>query len=87
MGEEIYNYIRRDLMNNQNDLLNMQHYYTHKHRSNDRMLDVNVAIFKDTRDTSVVQIYVADKIFKVRERFVLNSNSTIIDTDIIIKRK
>ena len=64
----------------------MQTYYTHKHRSNDRMLDINVAIFKDTRFTSIVQIYVADKNFKVRERFVLSDNSLIIDTNVIIKR-
>lgn len=86
MGEAIYNHIRKDLISNQKDLLNLKNYYTHKHRSNDRMLDINVAIFRDTRDTSVVQIYVADKHFKVRERLVLNDNSRIIDTDIIIKR-
>ena len=86
MGEAIYNHIRRDLISNQSDLLNLRNYYTHKHRSNDRMLDINVAIFKDTRDTSIVQIYVADKHFKVRERLILNDSSRIIDTDVIMKR-
>jgi len=86
MGEIIYNRIRQDLISNQKDLLNMQHYYTHKHRSNDRLLDINVAIFKDTRDTNIVQIYVADKKFKVRERLVLTDNSILIDTDVVIKR-
>lgn len=86
MGEAVYNHIRKDLILNQEDLLNLKNYYTHKHRSNDRMLDVNVAIFRDTRFTSIVQIYVADKSFKVRERLVLNENSRIIDTDIIMKR-
>jgi len=87
MGEAIYNHIRQDLISNQRDLLNMQHYYTHKHRSNDRLLDINVAIFKDTRDTNIVQIYVADKNFKVREQLVLTNYSSIIDTNVIIKRK
>jgi hypothetical protein len=86
MGEIIYNRIRQDLISNQKDLLNMQHYYTHKHRSGSRLLDINVAIFKDTRDTNIVQIYVADKNFKVRERLVLTDNSILIDTDVVIKR-
>ena len=87
MVEHIFETIRQDLINNQNDLYNMQHYYTHKHRSNDRLLDINVGIFQESRHYTTVQIYVADKNVRIREKMQLSIDNKIIDTDIIIKRK
>jgi len=85
MIDNIHTYIREDLMKNQNDLLNMRHYYTHKFRSNNRFIDINVGIFIDEKQRQVAQIYVADKNNKIRERLVIENN-TIVDTDIIYKR-
>ena len=85
MIDNIHTYIREDLMKNQNDLLNMRHYYTHKFRSNNRFIDINVGIFTDEKQRQVAQIYVADKNNKIRERLIIENN-TIVDTDIIYKR-
>ncbi len=85
MIDNIHTYIREDLMKNQNDLLNMRHYYTHKFRSNNRFIDINVGIFIDEKQRQVAQIYVADKNNKIRERLIIENN-TIVDTDIIYKR-
>jgi len=85
MIDNIHTYIREDLMKNQNDLLNMRHYYTHKFRSNNRFIDINVGIFIDEKQRQVAQIYVADKNNKIRERLIIENN-IIVDTDIIYKR-
>ncbi len=85
MIENIHDIIRQDLIKNQNDLLNMRHYYTHKFRSNNRFIDINVGIFIDEKQRQVAQIYVADKNNKIRERLIIENN-TIVDTDIIYKR-
>lgn len=87
MVDQIHQIIRQDLLKNQKDLINLQHYYAHKYRSNDRLLDINVGIFQHTLDEMIVQIYVADKATRIREQFLLTKHSVIIDTDIIIKRK
>jgi len=87
MVDDIHSIIRQDLLINQKDLINMQYYYTHKYRSNDRLLDINVGIFKDNYSYTTVQIYVADKNCRIRERFKLSNDSKIFDTDVIIKRK
>ena len=85
MVEQIHDIIRQDLIKNQNDLLNMRHYYTHKFRSNNRFIDINVGIFIDEKQRQVAQIDVADKNNKIRERLIIENN-TIVDTDIIYKR-
>ena len=72
-------------MRNQSDLLNMKHYYTHKFRSDNRLVDINVGIFTDEQQRDVVQIYVADKKTRIRERLVIENNK-IVDTDVIYKR-
>lgn len=87
MVDQIHQIIRQDLIKNQKDLINLQHYYTHKYRSQDRLLDINVGIFQHSLDDMIVQIYVADKFTRIREQFLLTKHSVIIDTDIIIKRK
>jgi len=86
MIERIHDIIREDLINNRKDLFNLRHYYTHKWRSNNRLLDVNVGLFYNDEQNRVAQIYVADKNTKIREQLILNDNNEIIDTDIIIKR-
>lgn len=87
MVDQIHQIIRQDLIKNQKDLINLQHYYTHKYRSQDRLLDINVGIFQHSLDDMIVQIYVADKSTRIREQFLLTKHSVIVDTDIIIKRK
>lgn len=85
MIEQIHNRIRQDLINNQKDLFNMQHYYTHKHRSNDRMLDINVGLFRNDKQVLTAQIYVANKNTKIREQLFLDENYNVIDNNLIIK--
>ena len=85
MIEQIHDIIRQDLILNQKDLFNLYHYYTHKWRSNDRMLDINVGLFRDNRQVLTAQIYVADKNMKIRERLFLDENLNIIDNEVIIK--
>ena len=87
MIEQIHDYIREDLIRNQKDLFNMQHYYTHKHRSNDRLLDINVGLFRNDKQQLTAQIYVADKNTRIREQLFLDENNIIVDNDLIIKRK
>ena len=87
MIEQIHDYIREDLIRNQKDLFNMQHYYTHKHRSQDRMLDINVGLFRNDKQQLTAQIYIADKNTKIREQLFLDENNIIVDNDLIIKRK
>lgn len=87
MIEQIHDYIREDLIRNQKDLFNMQHYYTHKHRSNDRLLDINVGLFRNDKQQLTAQIYVADKNTRIREQLFLDENNVIVDNDLIIKRK
>ena len=86
MIEQIHDYIREDLLRNQKDLFNMQHYYTHKHRSNDRLLDINVGLFRNDKQQLTAQIYVADKNTRIREQLFLDENNIIVDNDLIIKR-
>lgn len=87
MVDQIHEIIRQDLLKNQKDLINLQHYYTHKYRSQDRLLDINVGIYQHNLDNMIVQIYVADKNTRIREQMLLTKHSVIVDTDIIIKRK
>jgi len=87
MVDQIHQIIRQDLLKNQKDLINLQHYYTHKYRSQDRLLDINVGIFQESLEHMIVQIYVADKNTRIREQLLLTKHSVVIDTDIIIKRK
>lgn len=87
MVDQIHEIIRQDLIKNQKDLCSLHHYYTHKYRSNDRLLDINVGIYQDNRHFTTIQIYVADKNTRIRERMKLSNDKVIIDTDIIIKRK
>lgn len=84
MVEKIYFYIRQDLLLHQEDILNMSHYYTHKYRSKDRRLDMNVGIFTNENREDIVQIYVADKFTRIREQMVIKNNK-IIDSRLIIK--
>lgn len=86
MIEHIHEIIREDLIKNQKQLFNLKHYYTHKWRSNDRLLDVNVGLFRDNRQRLTAQIYVADKNTKIREQLFLDENFTMYDNDLIIKR-
>lgn len=86
MIEQIHDIIRQDLIVNSKDLFNLHHYYTHKWRSNDRMLDINVGLFRDNRQRLTAQIYVADKNTKIREQLFLDENYTMYDNDLIIKR-
>jgi len=85
MVEDIYFYIRQDLILHQGDLLNLQNYYTHKYRSKDVRLDINVGIFLNDNQEDVVQIYVADKFTKIREQLILKNNK-IIDSILTLKR-
>jgi len=87
MVDQIHEIIRQDLLKNQKDLINLQHYYTHKYRSQDRLLDINVGIFQENLEHMIVQIYVADKNTRIREQLLLTKHSVVIDTDIIIKRR
>lgn len=87
MVDQIHEIIRQDLIRNQEDLCKLHHYYTHKYRSNDRLLDINVGIYQDNRHFTTIQIYVADKNTRIRERMQLSNERVIVDTDIIIKRK
>ena len=86
MIEQIHDIIRQDLIKNQKDLFNLYHYYTHKWRSNDRMLDINVGLFRNDKQVLTAQIYVADKNTKIREQLFLDENFTMYDNDLIIKR-
>lgn len=85
MVEDIYFFIRQDLLLHQEDLLNMQHYYTHKYRSKDIRLDINVGVFLNEDQEDVVQIYVADKNTKIREQLILKDNK-VIDSRLTLKR-
>lgn len=87
MIEQIHDRIRQDLIKNQKDLFNMQHYYTHKHRSNCRLLDINVGLFRNDKQQLTAQIYVADKNTRIREQLFLDENNNVYDNDLIIKRK
>lgn len=87
MIEHIHDVIRQDLLFNQKDLFNMYHYYTHKYRSNDRLIDINVGLFRNNRQQLTAQIYVADKNTRIREQLFFDNNLNIVDNDLIIKRK
>jgi len=78
-----YKEIREDLISNEKDLLNLQHYYTHKYRSQDRLVDIHVGIFTDNMHYSTVQIYVATKEGRIRERFKINKNARVLYDSII----
>lgn len=84
MVEDIYFYIRQDLLRHQEDLINMTHYYTHKYRSRDPRLDINVGIFRLNEKDDIVQIYVADKHVKIREQLTVRNNR-IVDSNLIMK--
>lgn len=86
MIEQIHDIIRQDLITNSKDLFKLHHYYTHKWRSNDRLLDINVGLFRDNRQRLTAQIYVANKNTKIREQLFLDENYTMYDNDLIIKR-
>lgn len=86
MIEQIHNRIREDLISNQKDLFNLYHYYTHKWRSNDRLLDINVGLFRNDKQVLTAQIYVADKNTKIREHLFLDENFNMYDNNLIIKR-
>lgn len=83
--EQLHNSIREDIINNQSELLNRMHYYTHKHRSQDRLLDVNVGIFLNENYEPTCQIYVGNDSFKIREQFILDHFGRIINNKIISK--
>lgn len=85
MVEDIYFFIRQDLLNHQEDLLNLQHYYTHKYRSRDIRLDINVGIFLNENQEDVIQIYVADKFTRIREQLIMKNNR-IVDSRLTLKR-
>ena len=42
MIDYLHNRIRTDLITNQKELVARYNYYTHKYRSSDRLLDINV---------------------------------------------
>lgn len=84
-ANDIHKEIREDLIDNQSDLVNRFLYYTHKHRSQDRLLDVNVGIFLNDRYQPTAQIYVATAEVQIREQFILGKNNQFIDSNIIIK--
>ena len=86
MIENIHDIIRQDLIVNSKDLFNLYHYYTHKWRSNDRLLDINVGLFRNDKQVLTAQIYVADKNTKIREQLFLNESLIVVDNDLIIKR-
>lgn len=86
MIEQIHDIIREDLIKNQKDLFKLRHYYTHKWRSNSRLTDVNVGLFRNEYQQLTAQIYVANKNTKIREQLLLDENHNIIDSNIIIKR-
>jgi hypothetical protein len=85
MVESIHSIIRNDLIKNQKDLFNLRHYYTHKWRSSDRLLDVNVGLFRNENQQLTAQVYVADKNMKIREQFFLDDNYNMIDSNLIKK--
>lgn len=85
MVREIHEIIRRDIMSNVEDLFKLRHHYTHKYRSNDRMLDINVGLFRNDKQQLTAQIYVADKYTKIREQFFLDDKNVIVNNQIIIK--
>jgi hypothetical protein len=86
MIEQIHDTIRRDLIQNRKDLFNLYNYYTHKWRSNDRLLDINVGLFRNDKQVLTAQIYVADKNTKIREQLFLDENFNMFDNALIIKR-
>ena len=85
MIDFLHKKIRTDLIINQKELLARYHYYTHKYRSNDRLLDINVGIFLNDKYQPTVQIYIANSQTKIREQFILDKNNNIIDNNLIIK--
>lgn len=85
MIKQIHNRIREDLIANQKDLFNMGHYYTHKYRSNDRTLDINVGLFRSDKQQLTAQIYVADNTRRIRERLYFDEKYNLIDNELIIK--
>lgn len=86
MIESLHDIIREDLLFNRTELFNRRHYYTHKWRSNNRLIDINVGLFRNENQRLVAQVYVADKHTRIREQFFLDENYKIVDNDIIIKR-
>lgn len=87
MVEQIHDIIREDLISNSKELFNRKHYYTHKWRSNNRLLDINVGLFRNEQEQLIAQVYVADKNTRIREQLTLSEGFKIIDSNIIIKRK
>lgn len=83
--KKLHQSIKLDLLNNQKDLLNRYHYYTHKYRSNDRLLDVNVGIFLNDNYQHTVQLYISNGNIKVREQFILDKQNNIINTNLTSK--
>ena len=78
--EQIYQRIRFDIIRNQRDLLSLRNLYTHKYRSADENVDINVGIFRDNADYSIVQIYVGSKYMRVRDQLKLDNSSRLIDS-------
>ena len=85
MIDYLHNKIRTDLITNQKELVARYNYYTHKYRSNDRLLDINVGMFLNERYQITVQLYIANTQTKIREQFILDKNNNIIDNHLIIK--
>jgi hypothetical protein len=84
MVEKIYFYIRQDLVRHQEELINLTHYYTHKYRSKDSRLDINVGIFRASETDDIVQIYVADKFTRIREQITIR-DKRVVDSNLIMK--
>lgn len=80
--ESIYQSIRRDIIRNQKDLLSLRKHYTHKYRSADPNVDINVGIFRDDEDSSIVQIYVGSKYMRVRDQLRIDNLSNLFDSDV-----
>lgn len=76
--EDKFNEIYNDITTNIRDVLNREHYYTHKYRGN-VVTDINVAI-EDLAKSSIIRIFLKNKVEYIHCTIIVKDNE-IIDTD------
>lgn len=86
--EKLYDTIKTDIENNQEDVFNIQEVYNRKYSSySDILNDVNVGLFYNDNLQPVVQIFIRNKSGYVKSHLIFNKKKTqIINTNYKIKK-
>ena len=68
--------IKQDLLNNLRDVFNRRNYYSKKYRGN-LLTDINVAIDITPEGNKMIQIFVRDKGYWIRDRVEFNREGIV----------